>query len=343
MKFLRNIFVLGMIGFIAWVQFYRIEGIEGLKVLPRGEGPSMIDDLRAMLNRPQPSDGIGQLSSLRTEPLIFPASEQAELAGTHNLPTSIRLGTFNLHQFSRRKIGDSDVMGRLVGLLREMDVIAVQEIDADRRDLLPKLVEQLNRSGRRFDYLAGPKIGPIGFEQRLAFVFDRDRVEADRSQTYTMSDPADQMAYEPLVAWFRTIGVPPSSAWTFSMANVYFDPDNAQREQALLSTIYQSIQSDGRGEDDIILAGCFWVGSRTSAARPESLLFAARRTPTDIYARRQTANIAFSRHATTEFRGDCGTIDFLRQHNMTIAEAESISEYLPVWADFQVSEDQQIL
>ena len=59
---------------------------------------------------------------------------------------------------------------------------------------------------------------------------------------------------------------------------------------------------------------------------------------TDIFTRHQTSNIITDRRATTEAIGRGGVLDFLRYHNLSIAQAEQVSPYLPVYAEFSPME-----
>ncbi|QDV55956.1 endonuclease/exonuclease/phosphatase family protein [Rosistilla oblonga] len=339
MKFVLNLIVVSVIAIIALVKFYEIEGIDGLHLKRRESSAGVVQDLRAMFSSATAEPGSG-FSAPGGQPLpSLPGVGVQTVSSRQGAPGTIRLGTFNLREFSREKVNDPKTMDFIVRLLQQIDLIAVQEVDADRRELFPRIVEYLNRDGRTYDFIAGPQVGPDGYQQLLGFIFDRQRVEADLKQTYTVTDPANQIAYEPLVGWFRTVGVDPLDAWTFSLANVYVDPDNPQKELELLTLLFHSIQHDGRGEDDVILAGCFFAGDHELARFASAdIRFALEGTPSDIHAQRQTANLLFNRNNTTEFLGESGAIDFLRQYNLTIAEAEAISDHLPVWAEFQIRE-----
>ncbi len=95
-------------------------------------------------------------------------------------------------------------MEALTKICRKFDVLAVQEIAGQEQDLLPILVQKINQSGRRFDYLIGPRVGSESHKTQLGFLFDTDRIETDRFQLYTVEDPGGLIETEPLVAWFRT-------------------------------------------------------------------------------------------------------------------------------------------
>ena len=126
------------------------------------------------------------------------------------------------------------VMEILIAILRQFDIVALQGVQSERDDILPLIVERLNQSGRKIDYLIGPRVGPVGARQQFAFLFDTSRIETDRYQLYTVDDPENLVTYEPLVAWFRCREAPASQAFTFTLVNVRVDPQRAQQEQAVL-------------------------------------------------------------------------------------------------------------
>ena len=65
-----------------------------------------------------------------------------------------------------------------------------------------------------------------------------------------------------------------------------------------------------------------------------ALATAIKGTPTDILARHQTSNLIFNNATTTEAIGRGGVVDFLRSENLSLAEAEKVSPYLPVYGEF---------
>ncbi|MEZ6079295.1 MAG: hypothetical protein R3C56_27585 [Pirellulaceae bacterium] len=49
------------------------------------------------------------------------------------------------------------VVQMLIAILRQYDVVALQGIQSSRDDVLPMIIDKLNQSGRRYDYLIGPR------------------------------------------------------------------------------------------------------------------------------------------------------------------------------------------
>jgi len=224
--------------------------------------------------------------------------------------------------------------------MRRYDVIAVQQIDAGQRDLVPRLADALNEGETRYDFVLGRPTGPEDRTERLAFFFDTTRVEVDRTQTYVIADPDDQLTYDPLVAWFRAAQPPANQAWTFTLVNVRIDLARAADELNVLKDLFGSVRRDGRGEDDVIMAGLLQAddGYLIPTLGGGTIAAVVTDSSTDVYGRHQTCNLLLDRMPTTEFIGRGGSFDFLRQFNLDLTEAEAVTSHLPVWGEFTATE-----
>ncbi len=252
---------------------------------------------------------------------------------------SLRVATFNLQSFGETKTSKVAVMEILAHILRSFDVIALQGIDTRQRDALPRLVDRINQSDRRFDYCIGPKVGPGISAMHFAFLFDSDRVEVDRYQLYTVDDPSDQLQYEPLVGWFRSRLAPDDQAFTFTLVNLRIDSPYAEREVTLLPELMRAILQDGRGEDDILLAGDFGCSDTAmQGLKKLGWTFAVEGCTTTIGGDEMLDNLLFSSRSTDEFLGRAGCMDFLRQFNLTPDQAFQVSSHMPVWCEFSAVE-----
>jgi endonuclease/exonuclease/phosphatase family metal-dependent hydrolase len=251
----------------------------------------------------------------------------------------VRIATFNLQAFGETKASKEAVMEILARLLRSFDVVALQDITSRQRDTLPRLVDRINRSDRRFDYCIGPRVGPGLRSMHFAFVFDTERIEIDRHQLYTVEDPSDQLEYEPLVGWFRSRRVQASEAFAFTLVNLRISPERVDRELPLLPNLIRTIHGDGRQEDDILLAGDFGCSdARMERLKTMGVTFALEGVPTTIVGEEMLDNILFPRRNTHEFLGRSGAMDFLRQFNLTPDQASQVSSHMPVWCEFSVRE-----
>ncbi|MDZ4847719.1 MAG: endonuclease/exonuclease/phosphatase family protein [Pirellulaceae bacterium] len=271
----------------------------------------------------------------------LPISANSTLAQSPASAT-IRIATFNLHLFGRHKVDNPFVVETIAKILRQFDVIAIQEICTKQRDLLPILVDRVNQSDRRFDYMIGPRVGRTDNKEQFAFIFDTTRLETDRQQLYSVDDPEDLLNREPLVGWFRCKAIQPELAFTFTLVNVHLDSELSDQEIQVLPELVRSIHRDGRKEDDVILVGDFGASDRRlHFLRSASMIFALEGVPTTAHGTAMLDNIVMPAKATDEFNGRSGIYDFLRQFNLSIEQAHQVSDHLPVWAEFYANEGGQ--
>lgn len=292
----------GMIGGLGW--FFDHQGFDGLAKLK----------LRSWLK--------GPADAAEDDPLE-----------EHRSP--LRIASFKVRGFHRASLDDVRLRGVLIEVARGFDILALEGLDGSASEALASLVGMANAGGRRFDFVIGPASGRRGQPRRAALVFDTERVDLDRGALYAVADPDRLLGYPPLVAWFRARGVPTASAFTFTVMVV----DSKQSELESLAAACRAVRDDGRGEDDLIVAGDF--GGANSDWAP--LADVARLTPaivgvpTNTVGDRQEANIYYS-SAAVEFTGRAGVLDLVRQFNLTVEQALTISDHMPVWAEFACTE-----
>jgi hypothetical protein len=349
---------------------YEISGLDGLRMAPRGGSGRTFDDPQLPpsifgSDLPNPSRQANQvdaqwavLGGNERMPSTFASTRSpAETAATEPqvrddlLPSEdprlrpVRIGSWALAGLDRNKLAKPRVMDKICRIIRQFELIALQQITSPERDLLPRLINQINATGRSYDYILGPTVGPHGADigrlgEQYAFVFDTERIETDRAQTYTVADPGKQISYDPLVGWFRIRGVPADRAWTFTLVNFRVDSTRPVREITLVAKLMDSVAKDGRLEDDLLLAGMLhaddrqlmtYLGESTTHAAVQS-------TPTDIFGRYQLSNIIAPKTSSTEYLGRGGVVDFPRAFDLNEAAAEEVSPHLPVFAEFTATE-----
>ena len=98
---------------------------------------------------------------------------------------------------------------------------------------------------------------------------------------------------------------------------------------------------DGRGEDDVIIAGDFQNSDQQLAALAyrQGLSWLITNQPTNTRGSHQYDNIVIDPLSTNEFTGESGVFDFMKQFNLTLAEALQVSDHMPVWAEFSITEE----
>lgn len=320
--------------------FYTLTGIDQLRVQPREPSIPLRDwtDPRNWIPVTH-SENTTSGSSAHASGSVAASSAEPNLLPSKPVTPTIRLASFDLQNYDERKSQSVAVQEILARVLRNFDVVAIQGITSRQRDTLPKLIDRLNQDRHAFDYMVGPRVGPVHQSMHFAFIYNTDRVETDRYQLYTVEDPGELLDYDPLVGWFRSKAVEPHKALTFSFVNLYISPSRATQELNLLPAITESIQQDGRGEDDIILAGGFSCSDRQLGMLSErNWGLAIHNIPTSVEGDEMLDQIAFPPQTSDEFTGRSGVIDFLRKFNLTIQQANQVSSHLPVWCEFFAEE-----
>ena len=301
-----------------FVTHYEVGGLESLTVEPRADAPDEVS-------------GVAQ-EGQQDSPV-----PQAQGNGT------IRVATINLGPFDRQKLGKRHVVGYLVKVIRQFDVVAIQDVRARNQGLLVEFVEQLNSEGRHYDFVLPSEVGRDPVEQYSAFLFDQASVHLDRNTVYSVQDEAGRFRREPLVASFQARGPNEGEAFTFTLINVHTDPRQTVIELDLLDDVFRAVRDSGRGEDDIVLLGDLNADERHLGQLGEvpNIAWAIFDLPTTTRGTRLVDNILFDVRATAEFTGRSGVVDLIREFNLTMREAVEISDHLPVWAEFSVYEGGQ--
>lgn len=270
----------------------------------------------------------------------FPVSAAGPEVPVHQPGETIKIASFNIQVFGQSKLSKPKVMEILARIVRQFDVVAIQEIRSLDQDVMPRFIEIINAAGRHYDFVIGERIGDTSSKEQYAYVFDRQTIEVDRTFLYTVNDPDNFLHREPLVGWFRTRGPSVEEAFTFTLVNVHIDPDVVATELSVMDDVYRVVRDDGRGEDDVIILGDFNADHEHlgELGQVPGITWAIAGIPTNVRQTQQYDNILFHRQATREFVGRSGVVDFMRDYNLSMEEALEVSDHLPVWAEFSIYE-----
>jgi len=310
-KLIRSIVLIGM-GFGVWYFFthFRVSGLENIKIQPRTAGPAAVASPALVPIGPQPGK------------------------------KTIRIAAANFGPLDHAKLARPQILQRLAQVLRQFDVVALQDIQARDRGPLVQLVEHASAGGRHYDFAVAPQVGREPTQHYNAFVFDADTIEVDRRTVAWVDSRAAPFAHPPLVGAFRARGPSPSEAFTFALINVQISSERTAEELALLAQVYRAVRDDGRHEDDVILLGTFGVEDdrlATLGLMPNAACVISA-VPTTTRGTRTIDNLVFDRRATIEYAHRSGVLDLIRQFNLAPREATEMTEHLPVWAEFSVYE-----
>ena len=306
--------VLLAVGGYFFNQRYEIEGLKNLTLKPR-EGAT--------------DAGNGGGTSM------------SPVGGPRRAGETIRICSFNIQVFGQSKLAKPEVMEILARTIREFDVIAVQEIRSSAQDVMPRFMDLINATGRKYEFVIGPRLGNTVSKEQYAFVYDSETIQTDVSALYTLSDPDNLLHREPLVGWFRALGPSADQAFTFSLINIHTDPDDVAEEVDVLDDAFRAVMNDDRNEDDVILLGDLnadpaHFGQLGEVSGITPLIHAPQKTNTR--GSKLYDNLVLRLESTPEFTGRAGVKDLLRDYNLSMEQAIDVSDHLPVWGEFSIYE-----
>ncbi|MCA9105536.1 MAG: endonuclease/exonuclease/phosphatase family protein [Pirellulaceae bacterium] len=260
-------------------------------------------------------------------------------ARSRDTPT-LRIASFNLGILGTSKVEDRAAMENLARILRQFDVVALQEIRSLDRTVPQQLLEWVDQGEGRYDMIVSPRIGRTSQQEQYAFLYDRTVVELDVTRSYVVTDPQDFLHREPFVVWGRTVEPDPQAAFTFTLVNIHTDPDEIAKEIPILGQLIRAVRNDGRQEDDVILLGDFNADPSylMRLIDEPGLRCTIIDKPTNTRGTQEYDNILVTQPGTVEYLGQSGVFDFYNEFNLTMDEALNVSDHLPVWADFSLYE-----
>ncbi len=297
----------------------------------------------------------GRFQYVRIVPRAAKTEAPAEDAGDQPpaapLRPTVHVAAFNLDGLDDNRLANPKVCEALVRILSRFDVAALQNIHSANCGVLMRLKDQINATGRAYDFVTCPAQDKDADAICNAMLFDATTVEVDHASVHSISVPPGTFRARPLVAEFRVRGPPANEAFTFALVNVLVDPPGSLQDLNVLADIYLAERDRGlgadhgnvRGEDDIILLGDLEADPEHLGRLDNlpGLTAAVGGVPTTTRGTRLCDNILFDRRATVEYTGRWGVLDTVRELDLTPQEALEISSHLPVWAEFSSYENGQ--
>ena len=317
------------------------------KTVAAGSGEILKDSATGLLNgqspnRYSPSTAVaGQLASARQ-----PANGQSQVtantaaAGGRQANGKLLIASFNIQVLGQSKISKPGMKELLAHVIRQFDLVAIQEVRAKADNVIPEIVAAVNSNGSRYNFVIGPRLGRSNSKEQYTYVFNTNTVEHDPSSKGTVNDPKDLLHREPFVTRFRARTQSPSQAFTFWMVNIHTDPDEVPEEVDALVDVFQVMQKARADEDDVILLGDLNASEKQLArlGRIPGMQWTIRGVMTNTRKNKAYDNILFQGQATREYTGRWGVYDLESNLGISRDQALQVSDHLPIWAEFSVWE-----
>ncbi len=178
---------------------------------------------------------------------------------------TIRVATFNIQMFGKKKASDPEVMPILAQIVSQFDVVAIQEVRGGDAEPIQALVELLRASGGYFAATVSAPIGRTSQTESYAFIWDATRIQFIEGSAYLVQDQADRMHREPMVASFESrVGLADGRRpFRFTLINAHTSPSEVEasviaNEMNVLDDVFMRVRQydyQMTGEEDCIMLG----------------------------------------------------------------------------------------
>ncbi|MCO6456270.1 MAG: endonuclease/exonuclease/phosphatase family protein [Pirellulaceae bacterium] len=255
-------------------------------------------------------------------------------------PATVRIASFNIQVFGESKAAKPHVMDVLAQVVRNFDVVAIQELRTQNEAVLDQFLALINAGGGSYRYVVGPRLGRTVSKEQYVYVYDAQRIAIDPQSVVTIPDPPDYLHREPLIARFQVRTSPPEAGFSFILVNIHTDPDETDTELDALDDVFVAVQRNVWREDDVILLGDLNVSQDQlgELGRLPDMTWTVRGEPTNTRGTKSYDNIVFNQRASVEFTGQAAVMNLMEMYGLTVEQALEVSDHLPVWAEFHAFE-----
>jgi endonuclease/exonuclease/phosphatase family metal-dependent hydrolase len=256
---------------------------------------------------------------------------------------TIKVGAFNLQIYGTAKAGNVQVMAILSKIVRNYDIIAVQEIRDASQTALPMLKDSVNAIGiPQYDYVVSDRLGRSSSKEQYAYIFNTQTIQVIGSP-YVYPDSNNIFEREPYVAEFKAN----KGNFGFVLITIHADPDTANQEISDLPKVIEDAKSKYQGERDFIIMGdlnadcTYFKESSPSPLRSSDYIWIINDSvdtttkSTDCTYDR----IIITNPAITDYMGNSGVFRFDEEYNLNYDNTIAVSDHYPVYANFWVNRD----
>jgi endonuclease/exonuclease/phosphatase family metal-dependent hydrolase len=163
-----------------------------------------------------------------------------------------KIAAFNIQIFGQAKSQKQDVMTVLGDVVREFDVVLIQEIRDASEETIPNFVEAINQmEGPDYSFIRSERVGRTSSKEAYAYIYNSETVQFIQGSDYVYNDVDDVFEREPYIAGFK------AGNFDFVLVGIHVKPDDAYNEIGNLSLVVSSIQTVSPNENDIIVMGDF--------------------------------------------------------------------------------------
>ena len=163
----------------------------------------------------------------------------------------VKVASFNIQIFGRTKREKPQVMNMLVDIVREFDLVLVQEIRNSSETTAQIFLDEINTvDGSEYAFIRSDRLGRSTSKEAYAYFYNTETGEYLDGTAFVFDDVGDVFEREPYIASFR------AGQFDFTLIGIHTKPDDAYHEMGNLTGVFEYVMSLG-DERDIIAMGDF--------------------------------------------------------------------------------------
>lgn len=257
--------------------------------------------------------------------------------------STIKVAAFNIQVFGTTKAGNPEVIETLSKIIRNYDIIAIQEIRGASQTALPALESAVNAmGGPQYDSIVSERLGRTTSKEQYAYLYNMQTVQLVGTP-YTYPDPSDIFHREPYIAEFKA----KNGNFDFVLITIHTDPDEATQEINDLPRVVDDAKGRFQGEDDFIVMGdlnadCSYFKEDSQSPLKSMNYFWVINNSVDTTTKSTDCTydrIIITTSTKEDFTGDSGVFRFDTAYNLMPEKAAAVSDHYPVYTTFWSNRD----
>ncbi|MFH1825046.1 MAG: endonuclease/exonuclease/phosphatase family protein [Candidatus Firestonebacteria bacterium] len=251
---------------------------------------------------------------------------------------TIKIASFNIQIFGQTKIKNDEVMQIISKIVKQYDLVAIQEVRSTEQNVIPTLLNYINDANTKYDYIISERLGRSTSKEQYVFVYNTKTINLIPNSSYVAGDPDDVFEREPFIASFK------AGNFDFTIVDNHVKPEDVEAELTHLKIEINKIY-DGSSEKDVIVVGdmnadgSYFKEEKLAVILPEWTQMIGNNVDTTVGTADNTYDRMMTRDTTAnvEYTGNSGAFRWDTEYNVTdSAFIKKVSDHYPVYAEFRV-------
>jgi len=111
-----------------------------------------------------------------------------------------KIAAFNIQIFGKTKSEKEEVMNILTKIVREFDIVLIQEIRDASEQTIPNFIEEINQlEGPEYSFIRSERLGRTTSKEAYAYVYNTETVQFIQGADYVYNDVNDVFERDPYI------------------------------------------------------------------------------------------------------------------------------------------------